>query len=324
MLIKNPKSKRNNPFRKIYDNKKYKNILRYRNKLPRFPYLVDIELTNFCNLNCIFCGQQAMTRKKGFMTEKIFKKLIDECVKYKTPLRFIRWGEPFVHPKIINFCKYIKSKGLLLHITNNGLFIKENDMKALVGLEVDSLIFSFQGATKKEYEKMRDNHRYNELKSNVLKMVKIRGNKKKPFIHISSTMTNESKKQIKAFVNYWINIVDSVGIGKTNLSRLNTYQIKSIESIGKLAELKKQETIKKCYRQCEEVYKKISVDWDGKVTCCCMDYDSFLNVGNLDQESLFEIWNKSKELKIFREILDKNRHKCLNLCSTCYHAYDEF
>lgn len=324
MLIKNPKSKRNNPFKKIYDNDKYKYILRYKDKLPKFPYLVDIELTNFCNLRCIFCGQQAMTRKKGFMTEKIFKKVIDECAKYKTPIRFARWGEPFVHPKIINFCKYIKSKGLLIHITNNGLFIKESDMKALVKLEVNSLVFSFQGATKKEYEKMRNNHRYDDLKSNILKIIKIRGNREKPFIHVSSTMTNESKKQINAFVNYWVNIVDSVGIGKTNLSRLNTHQIKSFKSIDKLAVLKKQETIKKYYRPCTEVYQKLSIDWDGKITCCCGDYDNFLVVGNLKQESLFDIWNKSKELKTFRGILDKSMHKCLTLCSTCYHTYDEF
>ena len=325
MIFKNPNSKRENPFRKTYDNEEFKTILQRKDKLPQFPFLVDVELTNHCNLKCIFCGQQVMTRDKGFISEEILKRVTDECSKYNTPIRFIRWGEPFLHPKIIDFCKYIKSKGLLLHITNNGLAIKESQMKALIKLEVDSIIFSFQGATKKQYELMRNNHRYDELKAKVLKMVELRGNKEKPFIHISSTMTNETKKEIDAFIDYWGHIVDSVGIGKTNLSRVSALQVKSFETIGKLDVLKKQETIKKHYSPCTEVYQKLSVDWDGKVTCCCEDFDNFLTVGDLTtQSTLFDIWNNSKELKIFRELLDKKMHKCLTHCSMCYHTYEEF
>lgn len=325
MMFKNPNSKRENPFRKTYDSEEFKTILQHKDNLPKFPFLVDIELTNHCILKCIFCGQQTMTRHKGFMSKEILKKVADECSRYNAPIRFIRWGEPFLHPEIIDFCKYIKSKGLFLHITNNGLAIKESQMKALIELKIDSIIFSFQGATKKQYELMRNNHRYDELKANVLKMVELRGDNEKPFIHISSTMTNETKKEIDDFVNYWGYIVDSIGIGKTNLSRVSAHQIKSLETIDKLKVLKKQEAIKKYYRSCAEVYQKLSVDWDGKVTCCCLDFDNFLTIGDLTtQSTLSDIWNNSKELKIFRELLDKNMHKCLALCSTCYHTYEEF
>ncbi len=324
MMYKNPNSSRVNPFRKIYDDDKFKNILQYRDSLPEFPFLVDVELTNYCNLNCIFCGQQAMTRHKGFMSEEIFKKVIDECVIYNTPVRFIRWGEPTMHPKLIEFSQYVKSKGLLLHITTNGLAMDEKKMTSLIELGLDSIIFSFQGATKEQYEIMRNNNRYDELKENIFKFIELRGDREKPFIHISSTMTDETKEEIDQFVNYWGNIVDSVGIGKTNLSSLSPMQIKSFEVIGKLELLKKHETIKKCYRPCTEVYQKLSVDWDGKVSGCCGDYDNFLTVGDVSKSSLYEIWNNSRELEIFRELLDKGMHKSLTLCSTCYHTYEEF
>lgn len=323
-MFKNPNSKRENPFRKIYDSEKFKTILQHKDNLPKFPFLVDVELTNRCNLNCIFCGQQAMTRPKGFISEEIIKKVADECSQHQTPIRFIRWGEPFLHPKIIDFSRYIKSKGLLLHITNNGLAIKESDMKALIEIGVDSLIFSFQGATKEEYEKMRNNQRYDELKANVLKIVELREDREKPFIHISSTMTNETEKEINNFFNYWGNIVDSVGVGKTNLSRISTHQIKSFEILGKHETLRKQETIKKIYRPCTEVYQKLSVDWDGKVSCCCGDYDNFMTIGDINDSTLYELWHNSPKLKMFREMLDNNMHKSLTLCSTCYHFYEEF
>ncbi|MFA4991089.1 MAG: radical SAM protein [Candidatus Omnitrophota bacterium] len=324
MISSNPVSKRKNPFRDIYDAEEFRDISRLRSSAREFPYLVDVELTNHCNLKCVFCAQMAMKREKGFMSEETFRKVADECSLYKAPLRFIRWGEPFLHPKVMDFCGYAKSKGLAVHVTNNGLAIREQHMRALVEFEVDSIIFSMQGATKEEYEKMRDAPRYDELKGNIETLIKIRGGKEKPFIHISSTMTNETRSEIDAFAAYWGNIVDSVGVGKTSFSRLSESQVSSLERIKKYEAYKKQETIKKCYRPCSEVYQRLSVDWDGKVTCCNGDFDNFMTVGDMKGSTLFDIWNNSAKLKAFRDLLDKNRREGLALCGTCYHAYEEF
>ena len=321
MIFNNPSSSRENPFRAIYNSECFKSVLVHKDEPCKFPFLVDIELTNHCNLKCSFCGQQAMTREKGFISEGTFQKVIDECSLYNTPVRFIRWGEPFLHEKIIDFCKYTKSKDLPLHITNNGLVIKESDMKALIEMDVDSVIFSFQGTTKEQYEMMRNNKLYDKLKSNILKLVKMRDDKPKPFIHISSTVTDESEMEIETFINYWGQIVDSVDVGKTNLSLMPDQKIKSAEAAKEIKILRKQETIKKNYGPCNEVYQKLSVNWDGKVTCCCADYDDFLIVGNTSDDTLYHIWNNSGKLKAFRELLDNMLHRSLTLCSTCYPAY---
>lgn len=324
MFYKNPNSTRENPFREVYDHPQFASVLQNKENMPLFPFLVDIELTNYCNLQCIFCGQQAMERLKGFMSRETFQKVIDECAMYNTPVRFIRWGEPFLHKDIIDFCSYVKSKNLLLHITNNGLAIKEKHMKALIDLGLDSLVFSFQGATRQEYEIMRNNQLYHKLKANILKFLELRGCKEKPYIHLSTTITNEIQEEVEHFINYWGQLVDSVGVGKTNLSNLSFHQFMSFEAAGKLAFLKKKETINKIYRPCTEVYQKLSVDWDGKITCCCSDFDNYLTVGNINNQTLTDIWQHSQKLKLFREMLDQNMHKCLTLCSTCYHTYEEF
>lgn len=122
MMHINPNSNRKNVFRNTYDNTLFKTILENKEKLPKFPFIVDIEVTNHCNLNCLFCGQQAMTRPKGFMSKEIFEKVVDECAKYSTPIRIIRWGEPFLHKEIIEFCKYIKSKNLPFTYNNKRSF----------------------------------------------------------------------------------------------------------------------------------------------------------------------------------------------------------
>jgi len=324
MFIKNPRSKRENVFQKVYESESFKNVLKNRDIPSKFPSLVDIELTNHCNLSCSVCVQQIMTRDKGFMEWELFQKVIDECVLHNTPVRLIRLGEPFLHENIIEFCAYAKQKGLPLHITNNGLAISESDMKSLIDMELDVLIFSFQGASKEQYEIMRNNDRYDELVSNIAKIVELREDRKKPYIHISSTMMDESKDEIIRFMDYWAGIADSVGVGKTNLAQLSEGQLKSLKSMGKFEALKKRMTIKRVYSPCTEVYQKLSVDWNGKVTCCCGDYDNFMVVGDTAVSSLFDIWNHSGDLKRFRDMLDRNMHKSMPLCSTCYHTYEEF
>ena len=155
-------------------------------------------------------------------------------------------------------------------------------------------------------------------------IVKERGEEEKPYIHVSCTITNESKSQVNKFIKYWGNIADSVGVGKTNLSRFNLAQIKKFKNIGKFEEIKKQETIKKVYKPCKEVYQKLSVDWDGKVSACCGDYDQYLTVGDTNKQALEKIWNKSEKLKAIRVLLDKGCFRSLALCSTCFHTYEEF
>ncbi len=322
MLIRNPHSNRENSFRAIYDNADSISLLQDKDKLPDFPFLVDVELTNHCNLSCIMCPRHAMKRDKGFMSEEIFKGVVEECAQRKTPIRLIRFGEPFLHPKIVEFCRHAKSNELMVHVTNNGLAINEADMQALVDLAVDSVIFSFQGTTKERYETIRNNCMYDKLVHSIKRLLKIRGDRDKPFIHVSTTVLDDSKTEISRFVDYWASMVDSVGVGKTLLYTVPTDDLEP-SLARKIRELRRSETIKRVYGPCKEVFQKLSVDWDGRITCCCGDFDQFLTVGDIRESSLSHVWNKGRRLAIYRELLGAGLHKSLKLCSSCYPTYEE-
>ncbi len=105
---------------------------------------------------------------------------------------------------------------------------------------------------------------------------------------------------------------------------LDFRKIKSHDVALKLEKVKQRETVKKVYRPCKEIYRQLSLDWNGMVTGCCGDYDDYLTVDSIDNATLNEIWNTSKKLMFFRGLLDRNMHRSLTLCSTCYFAYDEF
>jgi len=302
---------RKNPFQEIYSRETFKKFATYR-----FPEIVDVELTNNCNLNCKMCARQNMTRLKGFMSKETFESLAFECIQNNAGVRLIGWGEPFLHPQIVEFCGYVKSQTIIdplslkeksspVHITTNGQLIKVSQMEELVKIGLDSIIFSMQGATKEGYETMRVGSNYDKLKENILKLKEIRGDNEKPFIQISSTMTFETKDEISEFVDYWGKIVDEVVVGKTQP-----------------LEYPKDEYI--YYKPCLEVFHKLTVKWDGQVSCCCADSNNMLVVGAIGQNTLFNIWNNNQVLDSIRKLLLNNKQRSLSLCKNCTHAYESF
>ena len=305
-----------NPFIEIYRSNEYSNA----HKLPlrEFPFIADVEPTNHCNLKCKMCSRSVMKRQCGFMEFDTFKKVVDECVKYSAAIRLIRWGEHLLHPGIFDFISYAKRKGVLLHLTTNALLLDGEKAARLVELQLDSLIVSMQGADKAGYEDMRNNNKYELLVKNVKKLMELRkeAGSSKPFVHISSTMTDETEKQIEDFIDFWSATVDSVGVGKTYFAMVDKDGYRN-----EIAQYLPRETVKKTYSPCTEVYQKISVNWNGDITACCADHDNFMLLGNISGTTLKEAWH-SDRLRGFRKVLDDMQMEKLPLCRDCYHTYE--
>lgn len=313
--------KRTNTFRKLFDSDAFKDAS--SRPVTVFPFWVEVELTNHCNLNCLFCGQQAMTRKKGYISDKDLHRVVKECMEWGAYVQFARWGEPFLHKNIASFIEFTKSLRVPLLITTNGLAWTENHMRSVIDNKVDWVIFSFQGTTKDKYELMRNNKQYEKLHDNIIKFVKLRGNNEYPFIQINCTVTDETKQEINDFIDYWKGVVDKVQIGKTNLSFYYDNDV-DMDVVVKMRELRENNKVGGLFRgRCSEVYTELSVNWDGSVSSCCADFDKKLVVGHID-DSLRSIWQHSEKLRLIRRMLDNGMHDSLLLCSTCRSNYDEF
>jgi radical SAM protein with 4Fe4S-binding SPASM domain len=132
------------PFDEVYkkcnrgtNQEKYDNI-------PDFPDVIDIELTNKCNLTCPMCptGRKELTRKRGGMSKRIYSLIMNELDKTKTPVRFVRWGEPMMHPDFWAYIAVAKEIGLMVHVNTNGYFLDRESVVLFRNLGVDSVKIS--------------------------------------------------------------------------------------------------------------------------------------------------------------------------------------
>ena len=267
-----------------------------------FPRFLDVELTNTCNLNCIMCptGMNISQRKQGFMSHGTFEKILTECIRHRCHIRFVRWGEPLLHPELTRFIGLIKGTGLMCHINTNGMFIDDEFIIKIIRLKLDSIKFSFQGVDKNEYEKYRQGAEWEKLILNIKRLHDYRGRKKLPFITIGTTVTQStSNDNIINFKSKMSEISDRVDIGITR----NIINPPTLSTTN--------------HPSCPEMFDKLSVNWDGTVTACCSDWNNTLLVGDLRHSTLEDIW-KGDNMDYYRKMIVNNRHSELVPCNNCY------
>lgn len=289
---------RSNPFERVYKECNNPDMKDKYENMPTFPICLDIELTNKCNMACAMCptGNKTAKRATGFMDRKLYHDILSEIVEYKTPLRFIRWGEPLLHPMIGLFIEEAAERGIITHINTNGILLDDYNTDWMVKVPLTSLKVSFQGVDAIEYSQYRLGGNFYETVEALKLIYKKRGDNMYPFIQVGTTVNKIKKHMIKNFTEKMLKKCDSVYVGKTmNLTK----PIKSMH-----------------YCSCPEVFTKLSVNWDGTVSACCGDYDNLMLVGDLRKQSLSDIWH-SKDLEEIRIDLMNNNHNKYYLCSRC-------
>jgi radical SAM protein with 4Fe4S-binding SPASM domain len=269
-----------NPFKEVY-----RQCNTMTEDIP-FPRMIDIEVTNACNMECRMCpvGTGKMKRKTGFMDERLFNVIADEIGAHKTPVRFIRWGEPTLHPTIRAMVLCLRNTGCLVHVNTNGLQPQR--------LKANSIKFSFQGTDSISYAKMRGKDMFRRI---ISEMKTYWAEEEDTYISAGTTITEESGYKVREFIALVKSYVHHVSVGKTMLPPYEGLTPN---------------------RDCHEVFNKLSINWDGTVSACCRDYDNMMIVGDLRRNTLEEIW-KGKEMEGWRERIRQGDYSH-PLCKDCY------
>lgn len=288
--------------------------------IPEFPRIIEFEITNHCNFQCLMCktGVGTALRERGYMSEEIFMRVMKEVKEKNIALKFVGQGEPLLHKDFIKFIQIAKENGIVCHLTTNGSMLDEELMQKIIELKLDSIKFSFQGVDAEGYETLRQKKDFEQLLNKIGKLYKMRGEQEYPFITIATSITDETEEAVSTFKKRCEKIADKVEIGITTLEFIDLDKVKNERSKKILRGLQeKQNERKKRYLCCNQVFDVITVRWNGDITACCADNDGIMNLGNIMHKSIMECWNSPKENK-YREILGRNAYEELELCKDCY------
>ena len=289
------------------------------------PVSVMIDPSNLCNYKCNFCPTsdnellKKFSRPKGMMDLGLFKKIIDDINIYakKTltkpkSLLLYKDGEPLLNKNIDKMISYVKKNNAIDFVcvtTNASLLNKEMTNKVLES-NLDTLRVSIQSLTQSGFKeitktkfdqiKIKDNISYFYSQKKKL-------NKKTEVLIQYVDCENLDKCTIDNFVRDYSLISDRVVIipimGWTRFEE-NDWRL------GNKRKEKKEPVV------CSDPFSRLSVNFDGSVSICCVDWSHGTVVGNLNNESFEQIWNGEK-LRQYRILHLKGQRSKIGPCANC-------
>ena len=258
----------------------------------KFPSDLYIEPTNNCNLNCVMCPRKLSSKKIGYMNLELFKKIIDESVQYgkRGVITLHKDGEPLLHPKLGQMIAYAKGKiaANILRLSTNALLLNTAKCKELILSGLDAITISLDGTNEETYAKIRGGD-YRKVVNNTLRFIKIRNEigRTRPWVTLQMIRMVDTLEQVEHFKEQWKSVADEVAI-KEFLNWGGA--IPTEECILPNSDLREP---------CLDLWTNLTINWDGRASICCLDYDCKGIVGDVNNQSIKEIWG-SKAINQYR------------------------
>lgn len=291
----------------------YENLNEIEKKFKKsdFPLNVAIEVSSNCNLNCIMCTNDKLTRKKGFMDMELYKKIVDEIAD-KNPFARVWldfYGEPLLlRYKLYYMICYAKQKGLKNVCMNTNATLMNHEMtEMLLDSGIDFISFDVYGFSKETLEKVSVGADRDVIYDNVdyfLKRKKERG-LASMVAEVKVLELDENRDEVEKIIQYWR------GKGAwTTLRRAITW--------GGSTECNVIHEIPKERIACGYSVGLCAITWDGQVATCALDADASMIYGDVNEKSISEIWKKRNS-----ELVDKHlSHQFDELPEVCKKCTD--
>ncbi|NLV73450.1 MAG: radical SAM protein [Chloroflexi bacterium] len=276
-----------------------------------YPDILAIELTNACMMDCEMCPRSAMSRRVGFISPELFQRVIDESKGYTEWVWLHHMGDPLLHPQAADLISYAKSKRVKTRLSTNPYCIDQELAIKLLDSGLDLIHISLDGTDAETYRSIRGPRAdYDQAVSNINRFLDLKLARKSPIIvQIAIIRMRKTNDQIDCFIELWT----KPGIDRVVVKEFNTWDGSqpNITSLGVY-----DKAAQALQYSCKHPWLNVVILWDGRVIPCCNDYDGKLVLGDLNSQTLQEIWDSPAARKL-REQLTKHDYSDNPTCGTC-------
>lgn len=211
---------RHGTFRKYWNFAKVEMALaRGKVTVDGFPYVLKVESTNICNLECPFCLDRDRSvfkaegmRGFGRMKSEFFKTVIDQLAPYAFNVNLYGSGEPLLFPEAFEMFRYAADKNIGVRVSSNLSMREFTDEMAekVINSGIEHLIISCHGASQATYEKYMVGGDFERVTRNMRKLVAARKKlgRKTPFLDWQFLIFRHNQHELKTAQK----MADEIGI----------------------------------------------------------------------------------------------------------------
>lgn len=237
----------------------YVDMVQLHDGQPLFSW-VDLSLTELCNRSqghpnaCKFCPRIDATfypNQNLHMPLTLVSKIARELneLKYKGVVVLCGYGEPLLHPHILDVVSLLKGSGCRVEIVTNGDTLGPEKIKSLVHAGLDYFVVSL-------YDGQQQLSKFTR--------------------NFMDAGCDESQYLLR---DRWHSEADQFGLKLTN--RAGTVSVGDQDPVD-------------VKRPCYYTAYQMQVDWNGDVLLCPQDWYKKLKFGNLNFDSMLDVWQSRR------------------------------
>ena len=286
-----------------------------RREAAEFPMMAVLSFVYPCNAKCPHCPYTNSNIRDEyadapFIPTALFTKIADEAGPYGCYLRISGGGEPMLHPNAVELLTYAKSVGCRIGLITNGSKFSEENSRDLLAANTDMIEFSVDAADEDTYAIVRKGLKWDRLLENVRMMLRLRTELDSTSKIVASGV-NQNGVDIEAVDRFWRK---EIGVDNFIKRKFLTWGDNTTLDPKRSADpapyLDTDDT------PCPFIFERLNIDTRGNVMVCGYDIAANTSMGNVNTQTIKEIWTGSG-FEFYRKKHLENKGGEISLCSRC-------
>jgi hypothetical protein len=271
---------------------------------PR-PLNVHVEINNTCNLDCVMCPRNRLTRRLTLMDDGLYRSVVRQLAGMGVGrASLFLFGEPLCHPRLNELVAYAVGHGVDPILNTNAMALTEGRSRKLLDAGLKTVIFSVDGVTPEVFSAVRRGGDLERVRANILRFLELASEyRPRPNTVVQFAVSKLNEHEVDAFRAFWEGRVD-----RLNFTRVTEYA--GIEGL-KTYEYRTRER-----RPCPDTWSKMVILADGTVTTCCLDLNGDLAMGDAAVTPLADLW-RSPRWRALRRAHRRLQFSAYPVCDAC-------
>lgn len=258
--------------------------------LPRF----DIEASAKCNVKCLMCPRDKMTRPRNLMPPALMDTLVNWLPETACEIFFCGLGEPLLNPAVAACITTLHNKNRIIGLTSNGVLLTPATVKRLIEAKIDFIHVSVPSLDKKNYERMMKGSTLETVLGHLQYLAKVKPNRLAVELAFTEQATNVFEVEtVNAFAR-------KLGFG---------FQRNLLHSRGGHLAHRSNRHNRGTPANCAIFSGNHFITCEGDILACCHDLEGKTVLGNIKDISFAGLL-KIKESRI-------KEKQWFDLCATC-------
>ena len=251
-----------------------------------FPPQLVIENTSYCNLKCIHCSHQEMSRPQRHMERALWNKIVDEVGRESPECEVwpTFYGEALILGdelwRRLSYARDAGCRNLVLN-SNGTLLSRNNNIRKVLDSPLRRFILSLDGLSKPVFEKIRFKAKWEQVYPAVVDLCRERQRRgsQYPTIVAQFSVMKENVDELEAYQTFWRELGAEVKV-RPMLEWTGSGSIRTDTIVHDSS-----------FRiSCPWANNTMAVHQDGRVVACAVDYDARFVAADLRHHTIREAW----------------------------------